>query len=84
MTRTNQALGREYWVYVPTTYDPNVSHGLIVWFHPAKEGGKDGEKMKKTFEDFADDNHFIVMGPKAKQQQRLGAGQDRTVCAMWH
>src|SRR5262245_47281681 len=25
MTRTNQALGREYWVFVPDTYDPNVS-----------------------------------------------------------
>jgi predicted esterase len=65
MTRTDQALGREYWVFVPDNYDPNVSHGLIVWFHPAKEGGKDGEKMMKTFRDFAEDNHFIVMGPKS-------------------
>jgi S1-C subfamily serine protease/predicted esterase len=65
MTRTNQALGREYWIFVPDTYDPNVSHGLIVWFHPAGQGGKDGEKMMKTFRDFAEENHFIVMGPKS-------------------
>jgi predicted esterase len=65
MTRTDQALGREYWVFVPDNYDENVSHGLIVWFHPAKEGGKDGEKMMRTFRDFAEDNHFIVMGPKS-------------------
>ena len=65
MTRTNPALGREYWVFVPDNYDANVSHGLIVWFHQAKEGGKDGEKMMKTFRDFAEDNHFIVMGPKS-------------------
>ncbi|MBP3955132.1 PDZ domain-containing protein [Gemmata sp. G18] len=65
LTRTNEALGREYWVYIPDNYDPNVSHGLIVWFHPAGQGGKDGEKMSKTFRDFAEDNHFIVMGPKS-------------------
>ena len=65
MTRNNQALGREYWVFVPDNYDPNVSHGLIVWFHQAKEGGKDGEKMAKTFREFAEDHHFIVMGPKS-------------------
>lgn len=65
MTRTNEALGREYWIFVPDNYDPNVSHGLIVWFHPAGQGGKDGEKMMKTFRDFAEDNHFIVMGPKS-------------------
>jgi S1-C subfamily serine protease/predicted esterase len=65
MTRTNQALGREYWVFVPDNYDPNVSHGLIVWFHAAGQGGKDGEKMMKTFRDFAEENHFIVMGPKS-------------------
>ncbi len=65
MTRANEALGREYWVYVPDNYDPNVSHGLIVWFHQAGQGGKDSEKMSKTFEDFAADNHFIIMGPKA-------------------
>ncbi|MBY0457486.1 MAG: PDZ domain-containing protein, partial [Gemmataceae bacterium] len=66
MTRTDEALGREYWVFVPDNYDPNVSHGLMVWFHPAGEGGKDGEKVSKTFRDFAEDHHFILMGPKAK------------------
>jgi S1-C subfamily serine protease/predicted esterase len=65
MTRTNQALGREYWLFVPDNYDANVSHGLIVWFHPAGQGGKDGEKMMKTFRDFAEENHFVVMGPKS-------------------
>ncbi len=65
MTRNDPALGREYWVFVPDNYDANVSHGLIVWFHQANEGGKDGEKMAKTFRDFAEDHHFIVMGPKS-------------------
>lgn len=66
LTRTNEALGREYWVYVPDNYDPKVSHGLIVWFHPAGQGGKDGEKMSRTFREFAEDHHFILMGPKSQ------------------
>lgn len=65
MTRTNQALGREYWLFVPDNYDANVSHGLLVWFHAPGQGGKDGEKMMKTFRDFAEENHFVVMGPKS-------------------
>jgi len=65
MTRTNEALGREYWIFVPDNYDPNVSHGLIVWFHAAGQGGKDGDKMAKTFREFAEENHFIIMGPKS-------------------
>jgi poly(3-hydroxybutyrate) depolymerase len=65
MNRTNEGLGREYWIFVPDNYDPNVSHGLVVWFHQAGQGGKDGEKMAKTFRDFAEENHFIVMGPKS-------------------
>jgi S1-C subfamily serine protease len=65
MTRTDEALGREYWLFVPDNYDPNTSHGLIIWFHPVGEGGKDGQKMMKTFRDFCEDSHFIVMGPKS-------------------
>jgi poly(3-hydroxybutyrate) depolymerase len=65
LKRANEALGREYWMFVPDNYDPNVSHGLIVWFHPSGQGGKDGEKMAKTFRDFAEEHHFIVMGPKS-------------------
>mgnify|MGYP003342844556 CR=1 FL=1 len=34
LERTDEALGRQYWLYVPDNYDPNVSHGVIVWFHP--------------------------------------------------
>lgn len=65
LNRADAALGREYWLYVPDNYDPNVSHGLLVWFHKAGDGGKDGEKMSKTFRAFAEDHHFIVMGPKS-------------------
>ncbi len=79
MTRTNEALGREYWVFVPDNYDPNVSHGLLVWFHPLGEGGKDGEKMMKTFRDFAEESHFIVMGPKSGNKDGWVASETELV-----
>lgn len=78
LTRTNEALGREYWVYVPDNYDPNVSHGLLVWFHPAGQS-KDGEKMMKTFRDFAEDHHFIVMGPKSNNNDGWVASETELV-----
>jgi S1-C subfamily serine protease len=64
--RTNEALGREYWVYVPDNYVPNVSHGLVIWFHPPGRGGKDAEQLVKLFADFCKDHHFILVGPKAQ------------------
>jgi S1-C subfamily serine protease/predicted esterase len=65
LKRNNEALGREYWVYVPDNYDPNRSYGLLVWFHDATDGGKDGEKVARTFRDFCEDYNFILMGPKS-------------------
>jgi serine protease Do len=65
INRSNQALGREYWIYIPDNYDANKSYGLIVWFHAAAQGGKDGEKMAKVFREICEDYNFIVMGPKS-------------------
>ena len=65
LRRTIEALGREYWVYVPDNYTPGVAHGLIVWFHQAGQGGRDGERLARVFEKFAADHHFVLMGPKA-------------------
>jgi len=67
--RVDEAVGRKYWLYVPDNYDPNVSHGLLVWFHPVGQGGKDGEKMARTFREFCEDYHFILMGPKANNAE---------------
>ena len=65
LKRSDAALGREYWVFVPDNYDANKSYGLIVWFHPPGQGGKDGEKMAKIFRDVCEDHNFILMGPKS-------------------
>lgn len=65
LKRTNEALGREYWVFVPDNYDANKSYGLIVWFHATGQGGKDAEKMAKIFREVCEDHNFILMGPKS-------------------
>lgn len=66
LKRQNTTLGREYWVYVPTNYTPNIAHGLIVWLHPAGQGGKDDEKMVAIWRQFCADQHYILMGPKSQ------------------
>lgn len=63
MQRANAALGRNYWVFVPRTYDPNVSHGLIVWLHPAGREGRDADDMVEVWEDFCEEFNFIIVGP---------------------
>ena len=69
INRSNQALGREYWLYIPDNYDANKSYGLIVWFHAAGQGGKDGEKMGRVFREICEDYNFIVMGPKSGNKE---------------
>jgi serine protease Do len=65
MKRTNEALGREYWVFVPDNYDDNKSYGVIVWFHDIAQRGKDGETMSRTFRDICEEYNFILIGPKS-------------------
>jgi serine protease Do len=56
---------RNYWVFLPDNYDKNISHGLIVWFHPAGRDGRDADDMVKLWESFCEKHHFIMMGPTA-------------------
>ena len=58
---------RNFWVFVPDTYDPNVSHGLIVWLHPAGKDGRDADDMVKVWEVFCERHTFIMVGPTAGQ-----------------
>ena len=61
--KSNPALGRNYWVFVPRTYDPNIAHGLLVWLHPAGREGRDADDMIEIWEDFCEDNNLIIVGP---------------------
>ncbi|WP_020472854.1 PDZ domain-containing protein [Zavarzinella formosa] len=67
--------GRNYWVFVPDTYDKNISHGLIVWLHPAGRDGRDADDMVKLWEPFCEKYNFIMVGPTAGAASGWVAGE---------
>jgi serine protease Do len=73
------AARRNFWVYVPENYDPNVSHGLIVWLHPAGRDGRDADDMAKIWRDHCEDFHFIMIGPTAGSPTGWVAGEAEAV-----
>lgn len=69
LNRTNAAADHQYFVYVPKDYDPNVSYGLVIWLHPVGKNKKqDVEDFTDTWEDYCTENHLIVVGPKAENE----------------
>src|SRR5262245_6051161 len=69
------AAQRNFWVYVPDTYDPNVSHGLIVWLHPAGRDGRDADDMMKIWDPACEKHNFIIVGPTAGAPTGWVAGE---------
>lgn len=66
LKRTNSAGDRDYWIYVPDNYDPNISHALLVWLHPVQPNKeKDAEAMVNQWSDFCKKHHLILLGPRA-------------------
>ncbi len=67
--RHNAAGDREYWVYVPEDYDPNVAHALVLWLHPVgKAKDRDFEDFKDLWEIDCTDRHLILVMPKADSE----------------
>jgi S1-C subfamily serine protease/predicted esterase len=63
-TKTDSATGHEYWAYVPENYDPNISHALIVWLHPA--GDALTTDMQRLWPDLCKKHYLIFLAPKAE------------------
>jgi S1-C subfamily serine protease/predicted esterase len=61
---TDPATGHAYWLYVPENYDPNISHGLVIWLHPA--GDTMEQAMLRLWQDLCKKHHLILYGPKAE------------------
>ena len=80
MQRTNAALGRKYWVFVPRTYDPNVAHGLLIWLHPAGREGRDAEDMVDVWDNnYCEEHNLIMMGPISENKNGWVAGETEGV-----
>jgi S1-C subfamily serine protease/predicted esterase len=68
-THLNATRDHTYYVYVPENYDPNIAHGVLLWLHPAgKDKKEDVERFVNTWDDFANDHHFILVCPVTDQK----------------
>jgi serine protease Do len=69
LSRSNAAGDRNYWIWVPENYDPNIAYALIVWLHPPGEGKeKDVKVMAAKWEADCEDHHMIIVAPKAENE----------------
>jgi predicted esterase len=67
--RSNAAGDREYWIYVPEDYDPNVSHALVIWLHPTgKHKDQDVEEFRAAWAEHCKKHHLIMVGPKTDSE----------------
>jgi S1-C subfamily serine protease/predicted esterase len=65
-----------YFIFVPRNYDPKVTHALVIWLHPANKGReKDVEAFTDTWEDYCEDNHFIVVAPTSENEKGWVPGE---------
>ena len=73
--RKNATLGREYWMWVPRNYDPNVAYGLVVWLHPAGREGRDADDMTDIWAPYCRMNNLIMVGPVSTNKEGWVAGE---------
>jgi len=80
LKRTNAALGRNYWVFIPRTYNPNVAHGLVIWLHPAGREGRDADDMVDVWDNnYCEEHNLIMMGPISENKNGWVAGETEGV-----
>ncbi len=64
LKRTTAAADHNYYVFVPSNYDPNIAHALVIWFHPTNKGKeKDIDTLTFNWEFYCEDNHVIMLCP---------------------
>jgi len=69
LKRKNASMDHEYFVYVPTNYDANASYAVLLWLHPVGKGkDKDLEDFQKAWQTFCEENHIILILPKAENE----------------
>jgi serine protease Do len=67
--------GRPFWIYVDEDYEPNISHALVVWLHPPREGSKEKiEELTDAWEKFCHDNHIIIVCPQTSNESGWNPG----------
>jgi hypothetical protein len=69
LRRTNEIKDKNYWIFVPEDYDPQVAYALVLCLHPVgKNKDADIDDLKDSWEDYCSKNHIILAGPKAENE----------------
>jgi serine protease Do len=62
--RTTAAADHTYYLYIPSNYDPNIAHALVLWLHPTnKNKEKDIDTLTWFWSTYCEDNHVIMLCP---------------------
>ncbi len=56
------------WAYVPASYQPDVPHGLVVWFHDPE--GFEWDELLGQWKAECDRGQWILLAPKASDPKR--------------
>ncbi|MEZ6142769.1 MAG: PDZ domain-containing protein [Zavarzinella sp.] len=73
--------GRNFWIYIPENYDPNIAHGIVMWLHPAGRDGRDADDMTALWGQFCEKYHLIMVGSIAGSNTGWVAGESDGVIA---
>jgi serine protease Do len=55
----------DFWAYVPDSYNPDLSYGLVVWLHPARDTME--AQILKSWQSVCDSRGLILVAPKASK-----------------
>lgn len=79
LRRTNDTRDKEYWLFVPENYNPQVSHGLIIWLHGRGLGGREAEDLRDIWQEYCSKYHFIILGPKSGNESGWVASESEFI-----
>lgn len=79
LRRTNDTRDKEYWLFVPENYNPQVSHGLIIWLHGRGLGGREAENLRDIWQEYCGKYHFILLGPKSGNESGWVASESEFI-----
>ena len=69
LKRANATRDRNYWIYVPEDYNPDISYALVIWLHPVgKNKDRDVDALTLAWDDYCSKNHIIMVGPKSENE----------------
>ncbi|MFK7822321.1 MAG: PDZ domain-containing protein [Planctomycetaceae bacterium] len=63
----------DYWAYVPDSYNPGLSYGLVVWLHPARDTME--AKILQSWKSVCDSRGLILVSPKASKLEGWNANE---------